>query len=358
MGKQGSVVLHGAYKGDNFGDTLLLAVMGRFLMRRGYQVYVSNCCERSLEYLDGAFHYDPNMPMDEVRALVLGGGGYLGEQPQNKLRWHLRCIVRHMLFTLKFVRARKKVGIIGVDIGPLSFWPSRVILKRLLAGVDVICGRNDESVEFVRSLGADDSRIHSVADLALVVNELEVDELEQADSYLTSKRRIVIHPSFGIEESRAMKQLADLIREHGYLGEGCELAIMADRDDDATNAKVDEWASYLNVGKDLVYRYQGPWNTCALIRDSSVVVTNKLHTAIVASAFGKGVISLAKHPKNDRYFKQIGRPELNIPLGQFDLSQCEKLIREMYLGDLQPIELSEDVLNRARVNFEKLEVLL
>ena len=348
------IVVHGAYRGDNFGDTLLLGLVCRELIQHGYGVSVSNTCSQSLRHLSDANLIERLVDAKEelgAVALVYGGGGYFGEQPIGRLRWNLRFIAKHLPIGFRFIRAGKPVVICGTDFGPLSFWPSRVLVKRLLRSVKYVGARNRESIDYITDLGIGMNNIHETADIALSLKELEIDEIDQSSEFVSKKRRVLIHPSFNVDESAEMLKIANIFRQLTH-SDDLEVCLMADRSGSQVQDRLEKWASYLGLPADCIYKYQGPWKTCALIKASDAVITNKLHAAIVGSAYGKRVISIAKHPKNARYFKQIGRQELYMSLNQLDFDALHQLILNLISADLDPITISEGLLSKAKNNIK------
>ncbi|MDB4345885.1 polysaccharide pyruvyl transferase family protein [bacterium] len=349
------VVVHGAYAGDNFGDTLLLCLMCHEVQRRGYGVYVSNSCPKSMKYLAGNTNVsllESTKQLDKAVALIYGGGGYFGEQPVGRLKWNLRFIQTHLPVGFRMVSAGKPVGVCGIDVGPLCFWPARILARRLFSKVRFLGVRNRESAEYVSKLGVRDELCHETADLALMLREPLIDEINQIEHYRTPRRRILVHPSFDVDESPEMLSIAQIIRESSLGNEHVDVCLMADRDGDTVHRRMLRWAKQLEIDELNIFPYKGPWETCALIRDSDAVITNKLHTAIVASAYGRRVISLAKHPKNIRYFKQLKREELCIPLSDFDAAKFRDLAISLVEGRLSSIQVDDDLYQKSRLNFE------
>ena len=87
-------------------------------------------------------------------------------------------------------------------------------------------------------------------------------------------------------------------------------------------------------------------------KKADCIISNKLHTTIVAASYGRRVISVAKHPKNQRFFEDIGRSDLYLKHDCFDEKKFVSLIHLLKNGQLEPIILSDLVCDRARKNYE------
>lgn len=358
--KKRSVVVHGAYRGDNFGDTLLMALTCRELRSCGCKVLVSNVCANSMRYVaidENILVLSNRKEEQESDVLVYGGGGYFGEQPVSPVKWNLRFIKLHLPIGFRFAKRRKGIVFCGVDFGPQCLWLARVLSKKLLNSAVYIGARNAESCAFLSDIGVDNKIFYETADVALLLKQLNVPEIEAAGSYKAENRRVLVHPSYEIER-REGRLMAELVRRNFDNKVGIEVALLADRANRNVDKMLEGWSSYLGIPDAQVFPYRGPWETCALIRDSEAVVTNKLHTGIVASAYGKNVISLAKHPKNLRFFNQLGRPELCLLFeGAFE-EKFNALLRDLVAGALPAVSVDEDLMTKARDNFRLLGEVL
>ena len=121
--KRKKVLVHGAYNGDNFGDTLLLLILLKQLSEYDLEIILSNVCEKTYEYCRSfkkVRRLKNVLDIHRSDALVYGGGGYFGEQPINKGRWHLSFVKNHLLIGIYYRILNKPIGMFGVEFGPLT----------------------------------------------------------------------------------------------------------------------------------------------------------------------------------------------------------------------------------------------
>lgn len=350
------VLIHGAYNANNFGDTLLLKLLSDRMLVEGFVVYVSNACSDTLSSLDSRVLELAEKPVREkIDVLIYGGGGYFGEQPVGRLKWHMRFIKTHIWRGYCSIFLRHQTVFSGVDFGPLSCWLSRFLARRIWNRSIFIGARNFESANFLRNQGVLGEIVCETADAALLTSELM--NVDQSTSNAAGgRRRIIIHPSFSLE-STLQRRIADEIKSTLCGRDDIELCIMADSSGPDVAQRLMSWASYLDVPNRSVFYYSGLNSTVALIASSYAVITNKLHVAIVAGSYGKQVISLAKHPKNLRFFNQIMRPELCLMLGELDFLRLDDLLVSLANGILLPVHLDESVKKMARANFNFIDLL-
>ncbi|WP_309381839.1 polysaccharide pyruvyl transferase family protein [Cerasicoccus frondis] len=352
------IAVHGAYCGDNFGDTLLLGLLCRKIVEMGHDIAISNVCDFTLARLQsigGVRRFNQASDYDKCSCLVYGGGGYFGEQPLRRIRWNLRFARTHLPIAYGFLMRKKSVYMLGVEAGPMSSFLSRRLTALCMKRFACLALRNRESIDFVESLGVDRTLCCETADIALSMGVVEIPEIDLSEVSANSKR-VLLHPSGGPWASNCSSEIAKIVKRYLADNSEVELCLMSDRA--GSRVMLDEWASYLGACHSQIFEYSGPWETCALIRASGCVITNKLHTAIVASAYGKSVISVPKHPKNVRFFDQIKRQDLCVTLNGFDAEKFERLIYMLSIGRLEPVKLTTEVVEASLKNYLMLEKCL
>lgn len=356
-----TLVIHGAYKGDNFGDTLLLGILANEANRIGWHVLASRTCKASAAHLHGISNIERLThwrQLNKAQALVYGGGGFLGEQPLNHLQWHLQFIKNHIPVGLWFWMRRKPYGCIGTGLGPLSFGPSRRLITFLLKRAGVVCLRDEESKAYLAQYGVPERQIDVSADLALTLADGAFPQISRYNFPRTGRGPVVLlHPSYDADQDAPQEQLAQHLKLVLAAHPEAELWLM----DDAPCRNPDNnkgWKHLLNISPERIFLYKSPWETCALIKSADIVISNKLHVGIVAATYGKIVLSVAKHPKNKRFFDQINRPELCQMRDAFDSSLFTSQLTQALTGKLPAISVPPAVLQESRKNFEKLQQLL
>ena len=163
------VLVHGAYNGDNFGDTLLLVLMVNELNKKNVDIVLSNTCELTYKRCKGFSNVRLHKGIFDIMScdcIIFGGGGYFGEQPNGKRIWYLNFIKNHLLIGYFFVLLRKPVAFIGVEFGELSNFFIRWLSCNLLNYAKIIGARNNGSSRWVKD------NTHSKDEATIVVCNL------------------------------------------------------------------------------------------------------------------------------------------------------------------------------------------
>lgn len=304
------IAVHGSYFTDNFGDVLLVRMAADWVRASvpGARIAMP-AIPRHLAALYGA---------DEVgiwsllksKALVLTGGGYLGERGSRKLRWSLRNVVRHMPVPSTARGLGIPIVCIGVGFGPLSHAVARWSFSALLRWCRVVAVRDIESFRFAVDYGVDANSLVVTADCALAIPQSPRAERSSTVPVLG------IHVTRGLSQNhreafvRAVEMLALRFPSlHVVLFSDQGGALHPSISDQGALA---EYSSRLSVPH-VVEAYQTPERLIQLLAGCDAVVTPKLHVGIVATALGRLVCSTPMHSKTVRFYRQIEASDRCIP---------------------------------------------
>ena len=351
------IVLHGAYKGDNFGDTLLLLILISKLQDKGIQIILSNTCKSTVEKCKQFKNIRMAKGISELMfadCLIFGGGGYFGEQPTNKIKWYLNFIKNHLAIGYLFIIMRKPIAFIGVEFGELSNAFIKWLSCLLLNKAKILGARNFDSVSWLKDNVTNKNIVYS-ADMALNIKDFD---FEGDCTNNSSEFEILMHPSFDPKLDSVSAQIVDCLNKINWENDSMKLSLILDRNNAETERLAASWRSALGDKISNIYKYESPLELCAIIKNSNCIISNKLHTTIVAASYGRRVISVAKHPKNKRFFNDIGRPDLYFSHNDFNEDAFEMLLGLLQKNELEPITLQEDVYNRARVNCQLVDDFL
>ena len=349
------VLVHGAYNGDNFGDTLLLVLMVNELNKKNVDIVLSNTCELTYKRCKGFSNVRLHKGIFDIMScdcIIFGGGGYFGEQPNGKRIWYLNFIKNHLLIGYFFVLLRKPVAFIGVEFGELSNFFIRWLSCNLLNYAKIIGARNNGSSRWVKD-NTHSKNVIQTADMAL-----NICNFDQIDREISAIPEVLIHPSFDPEVDLVSAQMVQCLNEINFAEWGIKLSLILDRNNDQSERLINSWVNALDEKVSNIYRYKNPIQLCNIIKGSRCIISNKLHTTIVASSFECRVISVAKHPKNKRFFEDIGRPELHLAHDIFDTQKFKQLLNLLIINKLEPIILSESVRSRASKNYDLINEFL
>jgi Uncharacterized conserved protein len=87
-----------------------------------------------------------------------------------------------------------------------------------------------------------------------------------------------------------------------------------------------------------------------LLNACDLVMTSKLHVGIVAAARAKPVLAFPYHLKTQRFYKQIGRPDLCLPYTDWNPSNIESMFAKVDGLVHDAISLPVPLLERAKSN--------
>lgn len=358
-----NVIVHGAYRLDNFGDTLLLSLIQHYINTLGFRVLLSGGSLKTLRHLSGEVAlFDGNV--NDADALIYGGGGYFGEPPNAKLRWNLHLIRKHLPIAIAMRRRGKPYGCFGVGLGPLSFPLSRWLVSRILNRANKVVLRDEQSKIFGAEYGITAQKINLSADLALLMNDEPLFsswalESNSSPMWERSKYKVfAIHPSISIEADKAQESLAFDVKNALSFNSNIRVILLSDRNSAGQDDARKSWQRFLGLEDRWIFRYESPRRLCRLIANSDVILTNKLHVGIVAATYRKTPIAVAKHSKTRRFYRQLGRSELCRDLSGYKRGDLTDLIEQALSGSLPSVNVPRSVIELSRQNLKHIDEML
>lgn len=293
------VFVHGSYYNKNFGDYLLLKRVAKEL---GYEnVRLPFSSASVLNEFNGLITRVTLKDFFQAKACVFGGGGYLGEPNEGVSKWSINFIRRHFIPFLIMRILGIEVYIVGAGFGPISKFWLKPFVRFMLKRSKVIMLRDIESVTLANSLcKAENINIKLVTDLAQDKSFL----LEESSDFKQKiKPYIALHVGTKITENqkKELRTLSQKLIKSGY-----DFIFFADSPghNDAIKNESDVLFSIFNENfKKVVYTESS--EVIAIIRNSSGLITGKLHTGIIASTFGIPTLSIPTHQKTIRYYNDV-----------------------------------------------------
>ncbi len=303
------ILLHGSYFGLNFGDTLLCRLFSDWIKgaRPGCEVLLPLANRRNQELIgsDGR----GLMAIPGADALMLCGGGYFGEPSKAVAAWTRRAYRRHIIMA-KYLAAGKPLSILGVGVGPVSSPRLRRDMVDLFERAQTVVVRDEASADYLRRWGLQ-RHLEVATDAVVTASEDELRSgLVSAPASLVELREryghvICIHNSgepLPAELDFTRELVAWLLKETGF---GLVLA-----SDSVPRRRPTTWVDRFEVGSNegrvLRFRYDGdPRSMIGLLSEVDLSITTKLHVGIVSSALHVPVISLPRHNKTPRFYRQM-----------------------------------------------------
>lgn len=325
------IALQGSYFGHNFGDVLLLSLYRKWVREVvDCEVVLPLAADEAVENVGadmGGFRH-----LFRTNGLIYAGGGYFGEPPGSHSqirRWAVRNFFRHIPSGILVSSLGHPVAIIGVGAGPLSHPVFRSSVKRLVERAAIVAVRDEESYQFLRSIGVDRQDVEVTADAALTLSVEDIPEgkIEPIEARFPTNNLVGVHlpcpPAASAHVELVLNEVEALLDQYRDL----EIVVLSD------NIAYDPaaLAERVAVGhRDRVHvaRYRDPWTLVALLSRLRLVITTKLHVGIVATAVGTLPLSFPYHHKTKRFYRQIGRSDLCLPLTQLTRDIVVRKLRQ------------------------------
>lgn len=305
------IIIQGAGFADNFGDVLFYDIFLKESKEQNLEVELISITDKVLRHLPYQKNYsDKKNILSRVKSadgIVYIGGGYLGEPPninyKKKFMWGLRTIKNILYIAPIGALFKKKIIVIGAGAGPITNPITRKLVKWLANYSEKTIVRDYESYDFLKKIGVNSSKLVETVDTALLVRKYFKIEENQSN-----EKSIVLHLSESPEESVETKLIMNDVNK--FLIENPEYKLKAITDHNGGGQdKAIEYLreKYKNTIETHVYK--NPEELINFLNTASVVITNKLHIAIVSSSLEKSVISVPQHTKVLRYFAQIDQSD-------------------------------------------------
>ena len=328
------VAVHGAFRADNYGDTVLLQVTLRWVNRLGYRAALSNCTERTAKQVDGDFEmFLWREHMRRTVALVYTGGGYLGEGPVTSAKWHRSLVKQVLPIGAGFRLARKPYGFLGVGVGPLSYRFSRMAIGWLARGARVSSVRDTESRDYLLAYGGSKERVIVTADLALASELRDMYPCAGQGKNL-DKPYALIHLIHKPDTDAHQWATCECIREFLRTTPNARVVSVSDNPAKAHREIACSIGEFMGHDRCSVEAYESPRQLSELISGARFTVTNKLHVGVISAAYGRPTYALANHGKTERFFRQIGRLEHWSPRSTPSLDRLGSFLREAWSGGI------------------------
>lgn len=272
------IIIQGAGFTDNFGDVLFYDIFLKECIKQRIEadlLRISNKVSRHLPYKEeekGNFI----KRIKRADGIVFIGGGYLGEPPhltkRLKFMWGLRTI-KNILYIVPFcIFFRKKIIIIGAGAGPITNPITRGIVKIMANYSEKTILRDYESLNFLKSLGVEQSKLIESVDTAILIrNYYDIEEVNIED-----QNSIILHLSESPDNSEKISVLVNDVDQFLKENPKYKLKAITDHNGGGQNRAID-FLKEKYKDKIETHIYESPEKLINFINNSSIVITNKLH---------------------------------------------------------------------------------
>lgn len=342
-----NIYIHGSFMTDNYGDFLLFYVAKKICDKYSNKANIySSDVDTSYDRYCKLERKSKLYSIFKSNIVIFAGGGYFGEPDKRKIYWNIRCIWKHLLPAYIISKRKIPYAIIGVETGPLSCKLSRFLLKKVCNNATIISVRNEESKEFLNTLGIK-RNVEMNPDWIMGINkDLLLEKTEKENLNIDKKyKKIFLHLTTHNNNGKE-NVIRDLIK---YQKENKNIfyIIGCDQKRETQEKRSVELLQRLEKDRCILKKYEGPWKLSYLLNYSDAVITDKLHVGIVATKLNKEVISVASHTKSIKFYRLIGRDEWSTHITKVKLGETyEKLNKLTFNG----VENNNEFFEKAKEN--------
>lgn len=355
------IILHGCYHTRNFGDLLMLDMIGRHIQKSpGNSVSspwihpdeIRNLNISSGNGLRGCFFKD---------AAILGGGGYFVDEASDKRS--TQRLLRYLVPAAIWRLTNTPYQIIGVGVGPELTLKGAKYVKFICDGAQHITVRDDDSKEILIQCGVPADKLSVTADFVIGLEKSDIPESfrlkakDIAQKFDSSKRKLGLHLSVG-DMPDTIKETAHAVA-NGLQKSSVQIVWLFDHA--VNNLELINEINSKYFPDAIVVDKQEHWTTAALLSELDAVLTTKLHVGITAWALGVPPCSLANHGKTKRFYSQIERSDyhINISDNKAPITDWIKLFSEDYERFKSENPINRDRLKKlSKLNFSIIDSFL
>ena len=350
-----NLYIHGHFINDNYGDFLLYYAIEKILEKyeNKYNWYSSNVDESYDKYCK-VYRKEKKEAINTCDLAIFTGGGYFAKPIVHTYKWDIKCLIRHILPAYRIYKRKMPYIIVGVEVGPMSLFLNKYLLKKIFNGAKKVSVRNEESKKFLKKIKVK-NKIEVNPDWIMSMDEKDFQNSDIDDFiYKKNKKNIFVHISSSINETGVKYVINDLIKyqsEH----ENIRYIFGCDQDKTIQKERVKLIYDKFNNNDNKLLNYKNPWYLTEVLKNVDAVITNKLHVGIVSTIFKKEVICVAKDSKTIRFYNQIGRSEYAILLKDVKENQTLKMMENL---KFKKINIDQSIFDNAKNNKKIVEEFL
>lgn len=315
------VLINGPYKTRNFGDVLLLEMIGKRVRSSGFRpvtpwLFPDVCGQLNVDSGCGAQDYASKTP------LIFGGGGYIDNAGfRRSLKWFLPALSRYL----------QQVPYIIIGPGSDDSLPvgARILYRKLFDWSSHVTVRDIETMNVLRGIGVKND-INVTIDTAVAIcwEDIPKSNIDRAKAIIGDSEVLCINVPLASEDLlfSIVQLVADIFRGDRAMH------IVWLYENEPFNLPVLRLAlDHFGLKSHSVVYHEQMWTYAALIGSAKAVFTTQLHVGIVAYALGVPACSYSFHSKTKRFYRQTGRMIWQKDrLDSDTASSCTSLLRDWF----------------------------
>lgn len=263
---------------------------------------------------------------------VIPGGGAFGMRPGGGWRQQFNMARRFLLPMNAASLLACDYALIAVGAGPFGGWMNARHVAAVFEKARLASVRDEESYDYLRKAGVRRSDLAVSADwvLGLTHEDIPGDVRERTSPLLRAAdrnaRRIGVHLS-APPETPLYRTIHEAVIAFAKRHPRVTISLLIDHPHESSQQLRAARSLVHHLGSQAeLHQFTDHWSLACLISELEGLITNKLHVAITSLALGKAAVSVAKHPKNHRLYRQIGRPDWSLDLSGSSATQILKLM--------------------------------
>ncbi|MBN2064242.1 MAG: polysaccharide pyruvyl transferase family protein [Sedimentisphaerales bacterium] len=306
-----NILLCGAHRTNNFGDTLLAYLYGKRVIDSNNNLFMPHACSELNKQLINCNWQNAGKKCSQVDALVYHGGGFFSEpanlNTKRMIKAHCRLFSWYITPFLRLIRNKVPYAIIGVGAGPISLKITRKAVTYIFNNAHTVVVRDNESAEYMKTYGVT-RPILVLPDAALSIQKHNIIKDKSNNDIPVIGLHIAtlnINPEI---KYRILDSICELAKQYQF-----RITLFTD-DADAnsqrrTQKKIISYLTEKQISNFSAIQYSDMKDMLQTLNDLSWVITDKLHVGICSSGLGKRVVSIPNHHKTQRFYNQLGVSE-------------------------------------------------
>jgi polysaccharide pyruvyl transferase WcaK-like protein len=319
---KGKVLIAGRVNHDNYGDTLMVAIVASYCTEQGYEVFVLGSGDFLVRQLKEIGIDVTNIDREYLHQYdfdrcIFTGGGYLAHNFFNGRKWCGKWL-KDAYFTDAYHYLKDKgipYCVLSVEVGPVQSKDMRQVVRQIFDDAKIVYVRNEQSLFFTQNnITKSDHVMHSqdmvLTELSNLVTSMSGKGLLNLYSSDTGRVSIGVHVTDKFDGSNFLKRkfVDELISVINSDPQVTKVVLFSDNEetttlDDAFNYLAKNISNTKNVS---IHRFHSLKEVLEVINQCSHVLTTKLHVGVSAISLGKHVLCLSDTPKSRRFYESIG----------------------------------------------------
>jgi polysaccharide pyruvyl transferase WcaK-like protein len=173
----------------------------------------------------------------------------------------------------------------------------------------------------------------------------------------SGRKRFLLHLHGGEDDLPLRKRIAEWFVRVAANDDSVELVAISDEGVDENHDFLG-WFRNLPKGNIRIEPFRRPAHVLAEISQCYAIVTTKLHVGICGAVFGKRILSIPRHSKTGRLYRQLGRADVCIEGRGENSPDLEACLSGLMDGTSDPVIVPEEIKAQSNRIWVRMEAFL